>query len=85
MEYETTPEFEAWVTALDNTEVITEIVTRLSRVEQGLLGDTKGVGEGVNELRLKYTNHRLYYGYKKQQAYFVSMWWPKIFAEERHP
>ncbi len=77
MEYETTPEFEAWVTALENTEVITEIVTRLSRVERGLLGDTKGVGEGVNELRLKYTNHRLYYGYKNNKLILFLCGGPK--------
>jgi putative addiction module killer protein len=65
MEYETTGEFDAWLEELTDEDVLSEILSRLNRIERGLLGDSKSVGFGVNELRLMYTNHRLYYGYKK--------------------
>jgi putative addiction module killer protein len=38
------------------------ILTRLDRVSEGNLGDTKAVGEAVSELRIDYgPGYRLYY------------------------
>ena len=54
--------FESWL--MDQSlQVQARILTRLSRVELGNLGDHEGVGEGVSELRIHFgPGYRVYYG-----------------------
>lgn len=43
------------------------IVMRIKRIETGLLGDWKPVGDGVSELRIDYgPGYRLYYTMREQ-------------------
>ncbi len=49
-----TGEFQAWYGALRDRRAKTAITARLVRLEQGLRGDTRAVGDGVSELRIDY-------------------------------
>ncbi len=52
-----------WLNSLRDKRAQQRIDARLARVEAGLFGDTKGVGEGVQELRIDYgPGYRLYFG-----------------------
>lgn len=54
--------FKEWLYGLRDRAAIARIVTRLERVELGNLGDHKGVGAGVMELRIPYgPGYRVYY------------------------
>jgi len=46
------PEFEAWLADLPDRYVRDAVVKRLTRVELGLLGDARSVGDGVSELKI---------------------------------
>lgn len=51
-----------WLAGLRDAEARARIVSRLDRLRAGLLGDWKGVGEGVCELRIDYgPGYRVYY------------------------
>ena len=54
--------FEEWFDSLPSN-VQADVAKRLKRVESGLLGDSKPVGEGVSELRMHHgPGYRIYYG-----------------------
>jgi len=58
----TTP-FLDWLKGLRDAEARLRINARLARVRAGNLGDAKGVGEGVAELRIDYgPGYRVYFG-----------------------
>ena len=62
-----TVEFESWLDGLRDRRAREKIATRLVRIESGLLGDWKPVGDGVSELRLDYgPGYRLYYTIRGQ-------------------
>ena len=64
---ERTVEFEGWLDGLRDRRAKEKIATRLVRVESGLLGDWKPVGEGVSEMRIDYgPGYRLYYTIRGQ-------------------
>ena len=64
---ERTVEFESWLDGLRDRRAKEKIATRLVRVESGLLGDWKPVGDGVSELRIDYgPGYRLYYTIRGQ-------------------
>ncbi len=46
------PEFTAWLDGLKDETVRGVIVARIKRLERGLMGDVRPVGEGVSELRI---------------------------------
>jgi len=61
-----TPEFQAWHTGLRDRRAAARIASRIRRMELGVLGDVKPVGEGVSEARIDYgPGYRLYF---KQQG-----------------
>lgn len=54
--------FDAWLRALSDRQARTRIADRISRIEEGNLGDHKSVGHGVSELRLSFgPGYRLYF------------------------
>ena len=56
------PVFKKWFLGLKDRQAKEAVAKRLVRVEAGLLGDTKPVGEGVSEFRIQHgPGYRLYY------------------------
>jgi putative addiction module killer protein len=63
---EKTAEFEDWLDGLRDRMARKRILMRVARVETGLLGDWKTVGDGVSELRIDYgPGYRVYYTMRK--------------------
>ena len=57
-----TEEFILWLDRLRDARARVRILSRLDRVAEGNLGDTKSVGETVSELRINYgAGYRIYY------------------------
>ena len=46
------PQFTAWLDGLSDGAVRGVIAARIKRLEYGLMGDVKPVGDGVSELRI---------------------------------
>ena len=46
------PQFTAWLDKLTDETVRGIVVARIKRLELGLMGDVKPIGEGVSELRI---------------------------------
>ena len=64
---EQTAEFAEWLDGLRDRQAQRMIAKRVRRVETGLLGDWKTVGDGVSELRIDYgPGYRLYYTIRGQ-------------------
>jgi putative addiction module killer protein len=63
---EKTAEFDDWLDGLRDRVARKRILMRVARVETGLLGDWKTVGDGVSELRIDYgPGYRVYYTVRK--------------------
>jgi len=57
-----TERFAAWLDGLRDRRARLRIAARLIRLEAGLFGDVKPVGEGVSELRIDYgPGYRVYF------------------------
>lgn len=57
-----TVEFAEWISGLRDTRAQKRIVARLLRLEHGLIGDAKSVGDGVCELRFDFgPGYRVYF------------------------
>lgn len=57
-----TTEYETWAAKLRDPIARRALVKRLMRVELGLFGDTKALGDGVHELRIDVgPGYRVYY------------------------
>ena len=57
--------FDEWLDDLGDQNAVGRILARLARVRLGNLGDCKGVGDGVFELRVDYgPGYRIYFGQK---------------------
>lgn len=55
--------FTEWLLALKDSRARAKIRARLERLQLGNLGDCKGVGQGVMELRVPYgPGYRVYFG-----------------------
>ena len=64
---ERTVEFENWLDELRDARAQAKIAGRILRIESGLLGDWKTVGDGVSEIRIDYgPGYRLYYTIRQQ-------------------
>jgi putative addiction module killer protein len=51
-----------WLESFSDGRVLGRILTRISRVQQGALGDSKSVGDGVGELVLDFgPGYRIYF------------------------
>src|SRR4051812_7128120 len=62
IEVRQTIEFSTWLQRLKDDNAVARIVARIRRTEQGNLGDTKTVGEGVLEMRIAYgPGYRVYF------------------------
>lgn len=61
IEVRRTPEFITWLKALRDPRAKAKITSRISRLQDGNLGDVRPVGEGVSELRVHYgPGYRIY-------------------------
>ena len=59
---ERTVEFADWLDSLRDRMAQKRIVMRVTRIESGLLGDWKTIGEGVSEMRIDYgPGYRIYF------------------------
>jgi putative addiction module killer protein len=64
---ERTEEFENWLEGLRDRRARERISTRIVRLESGLLGNWKPLGDGVSELRIDYgPGYRLFYTMREQ-------------------
>jgi putative addiction module killer protein len=62
IEVRQTEAFEAWLDGLVDQRASARIAMRISRLENGLFGDVKPVGDGVSELRIDYgPGYRVYF------------------------
>ena len=66
IEVRKTSEFENWLTNLRDQRAIARVVTRIARVEAGLMGDVKYF-DGIGELRIDYgPGYRIYFARRGQ-------------------
>jgi len=62
IEIRRTEVFERWFTGLRDRKAVARILSRIDRLQLGLLGDVKVVREGVSELRIDYgPGYRIYF------------------------
>jgi putative addiction module killer protein len=65
-------EFEVWLRALSDLKGKARILARLTRAEQGNLGDCKPIGEGVSEMRIKAgPGYRIYFVQEGRNIYLL--------------
>ena len=62
MDVRKTEEFAHWLDGLGDLRARARVQVRIERLEAGLVGDAKPVGEGVSELRIDYgPGYRVYF------------------------
>lgn len=62
METKQTAAFTEWFDGLRDRKAKAKIAQRIVRIEAGLMGDVKSVGEGVSELRIDFgPGYRVYF------------------------
>ena len=62
IEVRKTEMFERWFIGLRDRNAIARIKSRIDRLQLGLLGDARPVGEGVSEMRIDYgAGYRVYF------------------------
>jgi putative addiction module killer protein len=62
IEIRKTETFDRWFTSLRDRRAIARIILRMDRLQLGLFGDVKPVGEGVLEMRIDYgPGYRIYF------------------------
>jgi putative addiction module killer protein len=69
---EQTIEFEQWLDGLRDRKAQKRIAMRVTRIESGLLGDWKTVGDGVSEFRVDHgPGYRIYFTLRDQVIVFL--------------
>ena len=67
-----TEDFAQWRAGLKDLRAVTAIRRRLERAAAGNLGDVKGVGEGVSEMRVQVgPGYRVYYTRRGEVVYLL--------------
>ncbi len=62
------PEFTSWLDRLADASIRGVVVSRIKRLERGLLGDVEPVGDGVSELRIHFgAGWRVYFTQRRGQ------------------
>lgn len=62
IEIRKTDTFDRWFTGLRDRNAVARIESRIDRLQLGLLGDARSVGEGVSEMRIDYgPGYRVYF------------------------
>ena len=62
IEIRKTETFERWFMGLRDRNAVARIKSRIDRLQLGLLGDARSVGEGVSEMRIDYgPGYRVYF------------------------
>ena len=62
IEVRKTEAFVRWFTGLRDRNAVARIKSRIDRLQLGLLGDARPVGEGVSEMRIDYgPGYRVYF------------------------
>ena len=62
IEIRKTDAFERWFTKLRDRRAVAHITSRIDRLQLGLFGDIKPVGEGVSEMRIDHgPGYRIYF------------------------
>jgi putative addiction module killer protein len=68
IEVRQTEVFSKWLRELRDRQARARIQTRIDRLQLGLAGDVKPVGEGVSELRIDYgPGYRVYFARRGQE------------------
>jgi len=69
IEVRKTEVFERWFTGLRDRSAVARIKSRIDRLQLGLLGDARFVGEGVSEMRIDYgPGYRVYFAKRGTKA-----------------
>lgn len=64
---ERTVQFDDWLNSLRDRMAQKRIAMRVTRIESGLLGDWKTVGDGVSEMRIDHgPGYRIYFTVREQ-------------------
>lgn len=72
METKQTLEFANWLDGLRDVVGQRKIATKIERIEAGLLGDVKSVGDGVSEVRIDFgPGYRLYFTRRGLELIFL--------------
>ncbi len=67
IEVRQTPIFREWLDELADRRAAERIAQRIVRLQAGLLGDVKSVGDGLSELRVDYgPGYRVYFAQRRQ-------------------
>ena len=62
IEIRKTETFERWFKGLGDRKAVARITSRIDRLQIGLFGDVKPVGEGVSEMKIDYgPGYRIYF------------------------
>ena len=57
--------FRSWLDGLKDRRAQAKIAQRIVRLQSGLMGDVKSVGDGVSELRVDYgPGYRIYFAHR---------------------
>ncbi len=63
-----TREFQRWQRELRDSRAVARITTAIERLQFGLVGDFKSVGQGISEIRIPYgPGYRLYYTIRERR------------------